>query len=244
MTDGFYDRTAEYVAVLLRDAWTGLGPALTRAVSGMDTGAGPVLDIGAGTGLGTAILAAALPGAAIVAVEPNQALRTALLARCVDDEELRRRVTVLGDDVLSAALPDRLSGVVAMNVLGHFPAPRRRALWRLFAERLDAGGWAVFNLQPPFIPVHVPATPMAEVRVGALTYVGVAAAEPSGESAIRWDMTYRVEGEEGVLTEFTASDEWAVATPEALAQELAEAGLVLAVLDPDQQLYQVHPATS
>lgn len=244
MTDGFYDRTAEYVAVLLRDAWTGLGPALTRAVSGLDTSAGPVLDIGAGTGSGTAVLAAALPDAAIVAVEPNQALRTALLARCADDEDLRRRVTVLGDDVLSAALPDRLSGIVAMNVLGHFPPPRRQALWRLFAERLDARGRAVLNLQPPFTPVRVPATPMAEVRVGGLTYVGVAAAEPSGENAITWNMTYRVERDGDVLTELTASDEWAVTSPGVLAAEVAEAGLALAVLDADQHLYEVHPATS
>jgi hypothetical protein len=187
-------------------------------------------------------LAAALPDAAIIAVEPNQALRTALLARCVDDEDLRNRVTVLGEDVLSATLPDRLSGIVAMNVLGHFSASQRHALWQLLAERLDASGWAVLNLQPPFTPVHVPTTPMAEVRVGGLTYVGVAAAEPSGEDSITWNMTYRVEREKNVITEFTASDEWAVMTPAALAAEVAGVGFVLTAVDPDQQLYKVHPA--
>lgn len=77
---GFYDRTAEYVGVLLPHAWTGLGPALRSAVAGLATDAGPVVDVGAGTGLGTAVLADALPATEIIAVEPHPALRAALLA--------------------------------------------------------------------------------------------------------------------------------------------------------------------
>ncbi|MGH3567377.1 MAG: hypothetical protein ACRDRH_15360 [Pseudonocardia sp.] len=104
---GFYDRTAEYVTVLLPAKWEGLEPALAGAVAGLDIAIGPVIDVGAGSGLGTAALARVLPAAEILAVEPHPALRTALLARVSADDDLRSRVTVLDTDLLGAALPDR-----------------------------------------------------------------------------------------------------------------------------------------
>ncbi|MFE6611644.1 class I SAM-dependent methyltransferase [Amycolatopsis sp. NPDC057786] len=239
MTEDFYHRTAEYVAVLLRQAWTGLGPALAKALSDVDTSDGPVVDVGAGTGIGTAVLAAALPGADIIAIEPNPALRTALLTRCVEDDDLARRVTVLGTDALAAPLPDRLSVVLAMNVLGHFGPGERRALWKLLADRLSPGGRAILNLQPPTTAVAVPSTPMAQVRIGDREYLGVAAAEPAGPDAITWTMTYRVEQGGSVVTELTASDLWQVITASALADEVAEYGLRLTVADPEHDLYTI-----
>lgn len=239
MTEDFYQQTAEYVAVLLRQAWAGLGPALACALSGLDTSGGPIVDVGAGTGLGTAVLAAALPGADIVAIEPNPALRTALLARCVEDDDLARRVTVLGTDALSAPLPAQLAGVIAMNVLGHFDPKERRALWEILADRLTPGGRAILNLQPPTTAVTVPATPMAEVRIGGQEYFGVAAAEPAGPSTVTWNMTYRVEQQGSVVTELTASDLWHVVTASALAEEVAEYGLLFTVTDPEHELYAI-----
>ncbi|MFI7122107.1 class I SAM-dependent methyltransferase [Amycolatopsis sp. NPDC049868] len=239
MTEDFYHRTAEYVAVLLRQAWRALGPALADALSDLDTSGGPVVDIGAGTGLGTAVLAAALPDADIIAIEPNPALRTALLARCVEDDDLARRVTVLGTDAHSAPLPDRLSAVIAMNVLGHFDPGERRALWEILDGRLIPGGRALLNLQPPTTAVTVPTTPMARVRIGGLEYFGAAAAEPAGPDTITWRMTYRVERQGDVVTELTASDLWHVITASALADEVAEYGLRLAVTDPEHELYAI-----
>ncbi|ONF74357.1 class I SAM-dependent methyltransferase [Amycolatopsis keratiniphila] len=239
MTEDFYHQTAEYVAVLLRQAWAGLGPALVDVLSGVDTSGGPVVDVGAGTGLGTAVLAAALPGADIIAIEPNPALRTALLTRCVEDDDLARRVTILGADVLAAPLPDRLSVVLAMNVLGHFDPGERRALWGMLADRLAPGGRAILNLQPPTTAVTIPATPMARVRVGDREYLGTAAAEPAGPDVITWTMTYRVEQHGSFVTELTASDHWHVITTAALADEVAEYGLRLMAADPEHELYEI-----
>ena len=48
-------------------------------LAGADPSAGPMLDLGAGTGLSTVALADAVPDATILAVEPSPALRAAVL---------------------------------------------------------------------------------------------------------------------------------------------------------------------
>lgn len=229
----FYDRTAEYVGVLLPAAWEGLDEALTATLSGLDANTGPIVDVGAGTGIGTAVIAAAVPGAEILAVEPHRGLRTALLARIAGDAVLRNRVTVLDADLLAAALPERISALVAMNVIGHFSPAERRRVWDLLAQRLSPRGRAVLNLYPPTSPVHVPATPMAEVTIGRRRYTGTAEAEPAGDDAVTWTMTYRVIEDGHTTTKFSSTDHWHVFDPEQLTAELAEHELRLTPGDPD-----------
>lgn len=236
----FYDRTAEYVAVLIPAAWNGLDAALSAALEGLDITTGPVVDVGAGTGTGTDVLARALPGAEIIAVEPHHALRTALLARVAGDEDLRARVTVLESDLLSAALPKRIAGLVAMNVIGHFAPADRLDVWTLLADRLAPGGRAVLNLYPPTRPVAVPAIPLAEVTLGRRRYTGSAAAEPAGPDAVIWHMTYSVNEDSEQVTEFTASDRWYVINPEQLGAELAEHGLQLTPGDPAHSIQVIN----
>lgn len=229
---GFYDRTAEYVAVLLPAAWTGSDTALAAALDGLDTAAGPILDVGAGTGIGTAVIAAALPEAEILALEPNHALRTALLARVLADERLRGRVTVGDRDLLAADLPDRVSAAVLMNVIGHFAPPDRHRVWALLAQRLAPSGRAVLNLYPPARPESMPRTALSAVTVGRRRYTGSAAAEPAGPDAVTWTMTYHVEQDGARVGELVASDHWWVLGAEELAVEVAAHGLRATVGDP------------
>ncbi|MFF4879616.1 hypothetical protein [Micromonospora sp. NPDC000668] len=80
------------------------------------------------------MLAAAFPGADVLAVEPSPVLRAALLARMVDNVELRAPVTVEAADALRIELPDRLSAALAMNRTPHpvraagDPATHRRPI--------------------------------------------------------------------------------------------------------------------
>lgn len=185
MTDrDFYETTAEHVAVLLGPPWQVLGPALAAALDGLDPSAGPIVDVGAGSGLGTRVIARAVPGADVIAVEPDRALRTALLAVVTADPDLQSRVTIEPCDLLTAPLPSRLGAIVALNVIGHFTPPDRRRVWQIAADRLAPEGIVVVNLAPPDHPEPVPATPMGEVVVGRHRYTGTARAEPAGQDAV------------------------------------------------------------
>jgi len=235
----FYDQTGEYVAVLLAALWEGLGPALTAALDGLEPTAGPIVDVGAGNGFGTRVIAAAVPHAEIIAVEPDRALRTALLAMVGADVDLRTRVTVLDTDLLRAELPPRIGGLVAMNVIGHFSPVERARVWVLLAERLVPQGRAVLNLYPPYRPEAVPNAPMGEATIGRRRYTASAAAQPAGEDAVTWEMTYRVEQDGRAVATFSARDHWYVLSPDQLAAELAPHDLRLTPGDPTQGMHMI-----
>jgi SAM-dependent methyltransferase len=221
----FYESNAEFYDAVSVEAWEVLGPALTAALAGVRPEAGPIVDVGAGTGLATAVIAAAVPAARIVAVEPSAALRPALMARVTTVPGLRERVTILPNAIADAALPDRLGGVVALNMLGHLDPAQRTDLWRLLADRLALDAPAVIGLQPPERPERVPPSHVARTRVGDRWYEGWGEAVPKDEQRVVWRMTWRVVEDDRVVDERTAeSDWWTVSQAEVLA-ELAAAGL-------------------
>jgi SAM-dependent methyltransferase len=229
-----YAESAEFIDMLIGPHWNALGPVVADAVKGAEAGAGPVLDIGAGSGRGTLVLARALPDAEILAVEPSPGLRSALLARVIADDDLRARVTVLPEGILETGLPERLGAAVAMNVIGHFSPGERRALWDLLAARLAPAGRLVLNLQPPTEPVTVPRSLAGTARVGRRRYEGWAAAEPAGDAALTWHMTYRTLQDGEVVDERVVSYHWHLLAEPRLRDELARAGLALRALAPSE----------
>ena len=93
-----YAGSGEFIDVLSGPRWEVLAEPVRRAVRG--AGPAPVVDVGAGTGLGTRVLADACPGVPILAVEPSPVLRAVLLARVAADSHLRECVTVGAGDAL------------------------------------------------------------------------------------------------------------------------------------------------
>lgn len=90
-----YAVTAQYYDPLAATGHAEVDAQIAAALAGLETKAGPVLDIGAGTGLTTALIAASLPEAEVWAIEPDPAMRPALMTRVWNDPDLRRRVTIL-----------------------------------------------------------------------------------------------------------------------------------------------------
>ncbi|MFC7741239.1 class I SAM-dependent methyltransferase [Nocardiopsis composta] len=131
-------------------------PALRAALTGLDTGHGPVLDIGAGTGLVTAAIAEILPSAAIRSAEPSPAMRAVLTSRVFSDPGLRGRVTVLPEPAQDMPLPDSISAAVVFGVAGHIPRAERTELWRRLADRLPPGGPIVVELMGVETPRSIP----------------------------------------------------------------------------------------
>lgn len=222
-----YRDSAEYLDILIRDAWKSLGPLLTDVTRRSAPVEGRVIDIGAGSGVSTEVVARALPSAEVLAVEPSPALRAVLLAKLAGDADLARRVTVIDSAVQSAPLPERFGMVVAMNMLGHLDPESRRNLWEMLADRLSPAGCAVVNLQAPTSVEAVPDTRFCSVTVGRRTYEGWGSAEPTGTDSVTWRMRYRTLEGSTVLSERAVEYRWWVLSEAQLREELREHGLRL-----------------
>ncbi|WP_232667681.1 class I SAM-dependent methyltransferase [Pseudonocardia sp. TRM90224] len=217
-----YADSAEYLHLLSKPMWTGMAGRLHAVLRGVDPAAGPVLELGAGTGLGTDIVLAATSNE-VLAAEPAPGLRAVLLARLADRDE--QRVTVLPCGALDVPLPERLAAVVGMHMVGHLPPDDRRRLWPELARRLAPDAPAVFNVQPPATATAVPAWPWTGATIGGSTYEGTGEAEPTGPAEVRWRMSYRTRRGETLLASARATYRWWTIDAESLAAELAEAGI-------------------
>lgn len=142
----YYSPSAEFYELVATRHTASSGPPLTRVLTGLDVSHGPVLEIGAGTGRVTEVIASALPGAEILAAEPSATMRAVLSSRVARDPDLRRRVTVVDGAAQDLVLPERLSAVVIFGVAGHFTAAERVALWKRLAARLPDGAPLVVEL--------------------------------------------------------------------------------------------------
>ena len=232
--DPYGEATAEFYELLATAHWAELGPRLVDLLAGADPSAGPVLDVGAGTGIALPYLRAAVPDARILAVEPSTAMRTALHTRLCLDDDLRERVTVVPFRIEDAPLPRRVCAAVASAVVGHLDAVGRVRMWSTLADRLRPGAPVVVGVLPPTRPDLVPPTRYRALPVGEHVYEGWMEAEPVDDRRMRWTMSYRVLGRDGVvLAERQASSIWHCYDADDVAREVE--GLGFAVEHPDDE---------
>ncbi|MDG4762616.1 Gfo/Idh/MocA family oxidoreductase [Solwaraspora sp. WMMD406] len=221
-----YSPTAEFfdLAAAAHVA-TGSAPAVVAALTGIDAAAGPVVEIGAGTGLVTVALARAFPDLEIVAHEPAIGMRAVLTSRIYRDPDLRRRVTVCAEPAPDIDLPDTISGAVVCGVAGHLDQPDRVRLWRRLAERLTPGGRIVVELMAIDRPLVLDPTRLSRVDVGGQRYEWWFSGEPDGPDRMRLHTTWRVSAEDGTpVREVADHYHWYTLT---LAGIAAESGMPL-----------------
>ncbi|ONK09534.1 Gfo/Idh/MocA family oxidoreductase [Streptomyces sp. MP131-18] len=214
-----YDQPAEFFDLGAREHTARTGPAVVAALDGIDPSVGPLLDIGAGTGLVTRQIADAYPACEIMATEPAAGMRAVLTARLAERTDLARRTTVLPEAAHELVLPERLCGVVLCGVLGHLPQDARGALLRELAERLPPGAPIVVEVMGLTSPVSMPPTRLRSATLGRLRYEWWMAGEPSGEERMRLDTTWRVFDDERLVREVRDHYHWHTVSLQRLADE-------------------------
>lgn len=220
-----YGVTAEFHDVLTADHAHMIGATLPALLAEVDPAAGPVVDLGAGTGLVTEAIGRMLPTARIVAVEPAQAMRTALVTRLAS-AGLLERVTVRAASAIDAgALPDRIGGLTAFAMLGHLDSRDRTTLWQRLADRLAPNAPAVVQVLPPHDVEAVPVTQFGSARLGDDIIEGLGQAEVLDGETVRWRMSYRVLHTGKVLREEHADYTWHPLRPDDVLNEARAAGL-------------------
>lgn len=187
-----YAVAAEFYDLWAYDQWKQTGPELSNLLGDVDATTGPVLDLGAGTGLATLAIADSVPDASIVAVEPSRAMRAVLFSRVMSRPDLRSRVTIAPVAFGELLWPEQISGFVAMAMLGHLGPDERVSLWNRLGEHLAPGAPAIVQLQPPPRPERVPLMRHTVVDLGDHTYEGWSEGEPAGDRVVRWSLRYVV----------------------------------------------------
>ncbi|MGJ6968541.1 Gfo/Idh/MocA family oxidoreductase [Streptosporangium sp. G11] len=190
-----YTPSAEFFDLVATEHAAGASaPAVARALAGADLSYGPVLDIGAGTGLLTEAVARARPDAEILACEPATGMRAVLTSRVFSDPYLRPRVTITADAAPELELPDRVSAVLLCGVLGHLDAGQRRRLWERLLRRLSPKGVVIVELMGVESPLVLPEARMATARAGRHRYEWWFSGAPDQDdpATMRLHTTWRV----------------------------------------------------
>ncbi len=216
-----YAVTAQFYDAVASEQQGAVNAQITEALIGLETAGHPVIDIGAGTGLTTQLIASALPKAEIFAIEPDPAMRPAIMTRVWSDPDLRRRVSILPMSILAAPLPPVVSAAVASATLVHFSPSEREQLWALLAARLSRTGRAVIEIQSPFAK-DVPDTRIATEQVGHVVYEGWASARRVDDARLHWRVRY-VARFNGVEIDRQCTDYvcWTVSAEQVLAEAAA-----------------------
>lgn len=163
-----YDARAEFHEVHMPPVWDRLRGVIDDAFSGIGPH-GVIIDIGAGSGLGAAMVAG-VTDAEIIALEPNPTMRAMLVAR-LDNAGALGRVTVLPESVPDALddLPAPVDGVIAAHMLGHLSETARLRLLDWITIGLAPGRSALLTVSPASSEVgHDPV--VEERTVGRLIY--------------------------------------------------------------------------
>ncbi|QIZ39764.1 class I SAM-dependent methyltransferase [Saccharopolyspora sp. ASAGF58] len=221
---GDYTPTAEFYELVADRQVRSSGPPLRAVLSDVDGSAGEVLEIGAGTGRVTEVIAEALPTARIVAAEPSPAMRAILTSRVATDDDLRARVRVTAQAAPDLDLPESLAAVVIFGVVGHLDADERRRLWRRLGERLVPGGVVVVELMGVRSPRDIPPTLSLTAVMGRQNYEWWVAGRPAGPDLMRFINTWKVRRGDVLVREITDSYEWYTVDTELLA---AESGMTI-----------------
>ncbi|MBB6344490.1 class I SAM-dependent methyltransferase [Nonomuraea muscovyensis] len=186
---------------------------------------GAVLEIGAGTGLITELIARETRGE-IFAVEPSPGMRSVLLSRLAARPDLLARVTVLPQDALSVDLAEPVEVVVMIAVLNGFTPQDRERLWPALARRLRPGGLLLLNHRDR--PMPVPGEPelMGSYRVGRHHYEILGQVLEAGGERVTSRFRYRIRQGDHLISEDEVVTESHRVPAARLEAELEAAGFV------------------
>lgn len=221
MTD-HYAELGELHDLFMPDVWDPLVGTLATTFGdlGPDT---TILDLGAGSGVGTVRLADATQ-AQILAVEPSLTMRSVLLARIADDHELSERVSVYAGaaPAILDEIDEPLDGFLCAHMLGHLSADERRDTFERLAALLRPDGVGLVTV--PRQGAAGTDVVVEERRIGRHRYVARHLPE-NGDGGPVSDYSV-LDGDRLIRSEsFTSS--WAMPSQDELRAELRAAGLLL-----------------
>ena len=131
---------------------------------------GIILDIGAGTGKTTIEMANMICDKEIIALEPSAYMRTAFMARLMEHNEVKERISLLPIDVGKYSFRDKISGVMCMGVLGHLKRDEQEKLLYKLDKNLNINVPILIELLEPKFLVAPVGSRISVATQGRLRY--------------------------------------------------------------------------
>ncbi|HZD97764.1 MAG TPA: methyltransferase domain-containing protein [Micromonosporaceae bacterium] len=221
-----YEITAEYYDVLQATRYVQRADAvLSRWLGRPRVGA---LDVGAGTGLATELLAQRCD-VTVHAVEPTRSMRTVLLSRLAGRPELLEHVRVHARPIQDLGLSQVADFGLCLNTMGTLDRAERAEALTALAEALTSDATLVLQ-RPPDTPGRAHAD-LPAWHLGGDVYSGDVTCIESRPGAIEWRFTYRVTRDDAVIREEVETFDGFLVAADDFDIELANAGFVVTDVD-------------
>ncbi|WP_053078642.1 class I SAM-dependent methyltransferase [Methylobacterium tarhaniae] len=218
-----YAQTAELYEILSEQHWSERRDSILRTLADAAGMTGHVVDIGAGTGRGTALIADHIPHVSVMAIEPSASMRVGLMTRVFANRTMRDRVTVCDRRFQEAELPSRLSAAFAFGSIGFLGRQDRRAFWLRLQRCLDEEGFVFADLMRVGAPQVVDETRVASADVGEQRYEIWLSGRPGAQDTIVWTMRCEILRGSRIVRRFIIEREWHAFGLSQLADEAREA---------------------
>ncbi|WP_454295271.1 class I SAM-dependent methyltransferase [Salana multivorans] len=220
-----YQELAELHDLFMPDVWDALVPTLEATFAHLGPDA-VVVDLGAGSGVGTVRLGR-ITRAQVLAIEPALTMRSILLARMADDDDLAARVSIVAGaaPAVLEQIQGPIDGFVCAHMLGHLSATDRRATFSRLAGLLSDEGTGLLTLPREETPGEAFQPVEEERRIGRHRYVARHWVPEGSDSAVS---EYRVLDGEHTVRSLRFSSSWSLPSRAELVDELRETGLELA----------------
>jgi SAM-dependent methyltransferase len=187
-----------------------------------------VLDVGAGTGLATELLAKRC-AVTVHAVEPTRSMRTVLLSRLAGRPELLAHVRVHARPIQDLDLRQVADFGLCLNTMGTLDRDERAAALAALADALTPD--ATLILQPPPDKPGREHADLPAWHLGGDIYSGEVARTLSRPGIIEWRFTYRVRRDGRVIREEIEAFDGFLVSADDFTAELRDAGLVVSEVD-------------
>lgn len=221
-TKYMYSDAVEYYDIAAYDMWKEKKMLYYKIFSLFQKENGPVLDIGAGTGLFSMELAKYTEDLDIIALEPSKEMRIAFMAKLMQQGTLSSRITVVPESVMEYELPDTLSGVVCMGVIGHLNQGQREKLWRRLEKSLKKGTPVIIETLDKSLLKAEEGTRISAKAVGKYRYeTYIKDKKNAGGDLWKWNLQYKVLEDDKLVREVISPMEWEYHTVEELQKEIS-----------------------
>ena len=203
-----YVESGEFYEILSEDEWALRSDAIENQLKSIPLSSDPIIDIGAGTGRGIELINKVLPGADIIAIEPNAVMRVGLMSRIMANKGLIDKVNIIPDFLQNYTLPSKLSSVFMFGMLGFFDERSRIKLWDDLSSKLNKDGLIFIDTMMISKPMNVPLKRIANKKIGLFDYEIWMKGDVVDENLERWTITYLVKDEDKEIRNFNLSYGW------------------------------------